>query len=63
LPSPYIGKTIVTIHDLAICKFFELYSHQKQDIIFRKNLPGILKRANKIIAVSQSTSKDLQQIF
>jgi len=63
IPRPYIGKTIVTVHDLAICKLFELYSRQNQDVIFRKNLPGILEKAKKIIAVSQSTSKDLQQIF
>jgi len=63
LPHSYIGKTIVTVHDLAICKFFELYSRQKPNIAFCKNLPRILERADKIIAVSQSTSKDLRQIF
>ncbi len=63
LPRPYIGRTIVTVHDLAICKLFELYSRQNQDIIFRKNLPSILDKAQGIIAVSKSTSKDLQQIF
>ncbi len=63
LPRYYIGKTIITVHDLAICKFFELYPYQKQNILFRKNLPYILNKAKKIIAVSQSTSKDLQQIF
>ncbi len=63
LPRPYVGKTIITVHDLAVCKFFELYSRQKQDILFRKNLPSILEKAKMIIAVSKSTSKDLQQIF
>ncbi|OQX71712.1 hypothetical protein B6D52_00330 [Candidatus Parcubacteria bacterium 4484_255] len=63
LPRPYIGKTIVTVHDLAVCKFFELYSKQKQDILFRKNLPSILDKARRIIAVSKSTSKDLKEIF
>jgi len=63
LSHPYMGKTVVTVHDLAVCKFFELYSRQKQDILFRKNLPGVLEKAKMIIAVSKSTSKDLQQIF
>lgn len=63
LPHPYIGKTVITVHDLAICKFFELYSRQRQDILLRKNLPDILEKTKKIIAVSQSTSKDLKQIF
>ena len=63
LPRPYVGKTIVTVHDLAVCKFFELYSKQKQNILLRKNLPSILEKANMIIAVSKSTSKDLQEIF
>jgi len=63
LPRPYTGKTIVTVHDLAVCKFFELYPKEKQDILFRKNLPDILKQAKKIIAVSKSTAKDLKEIF
>ena len=63
LPRPYIGKTIITVHDLAVCKFFELYPKQKQDIFFRKNLPNILNKAKRIIAVSKSTFKDLREIF
>ncbi|MCF7906764.1 glycosyltransferase family 4 protein [Patescibacteria group bacterium] len=65
LPLSYPGKTVVTVHDLTFYKLFELYSssRQKQNIISEKKMPQVLERASRIIAVSRSTSQDLQQFF
>lgn len=62
LPLSYKGPSVITVHDLAIYKFPELYL--KQEVFkLKKDIPNILKQAKKIIAVSQSTAKDLQDIF
>jgi len=60
-PLVYPKKTIITVHDLAIFKHPEWFPSQ----IFSTRLlvPRSLKRARHIIAVSQSTKCDLQDIF
>ncbi len=61
LPLTYPKKSIVTVHDLAIYKNPAWFPGQ----IFSTKLlvPQSLKKADRIIAVSQSTKKDLKEIF
>lgn len=54
--------SVVTVHDLAVYKFPELYL-KEQVLGLKKDIPNILRQAKKIIAVSMSTSKDLVKIF
>lgn len=61
LPLTYPKKSVITVHDLGIYKNPEWYPSQ---IISSKLLmPRSLKSADRIIAVSESTKKDLQNIF
>jgi len=62
LPSSYSYPSIITIHDLAVYKFPELYSEKDRKILY-SNTSSAVKQATKIIAVSQSTKKDIQDIF
>ena len=61
LPLTYPKKSIITVHDLAIYKNPAWFPSQ----IFSTKLlvPQSLRKADKIIAVSESTKKDLKQIF
>jgi len=61
LPLTYPKKCIITIHDLAIYKNPEWFPSQ----IFSTKLlvPQSIRKADKIIAVSESTKRDLKQIF
>ncbi|MFA5134358.1 MAG: glycosyltransferase family 1 protein [Patescibacteria group bacterium] len=61
LPLTYPKKSIITVHDLAIYKNPSWFPSQ----IFSTKLlvPRSLSAADKIIAVSQSTKRDLKQIF
>ncbi|MBU0597363.1 glycosyltransferase family 4 protein [Patescibacteria group bacterium] len=61
LPLTYPKKSLVTVHDLAIYKNPAWFPSQ----IFSTKLlvPQSLRKADKIIAVSQSTRKDLKDIF
>jgi len=61
LPLTYSKKSIVTVHDLAIYKNPAWFPSQ----IFSTKLlvPRSLRSADKIIAVSESTRKDLKEIF
>ncbi|MDD2646844.1 MAG: glycosyltransferase family 1 protein [Patescibacteria group bacterium] len=58
LPLAYPGNTIVTAHDLAIYKFPELYTNRQASSL-KNVIPQIVQKAKKIIAVSQTTKKDL----
>ncbi len=55
-------KTIATIHDLSILRLPNLYSKKELEIE-KTELSFILPSLDKIIAVSYSTKKDLEQIF
>lgn len=55
-------KYIVTVHDLAIHKFKTVGS-RKNTIIQRLFLKKSCKEADKIIAVSKSTKKDIVEMF
>jgi glycosyltransferase involved in cell wall biosynthesis len=62
IPISYRGKCVVTFHDLAIYKCPECVSAVKS--AHDKTVYNLMvKKADKIIAVSQSTKKDLQEIF
>ena len=61
LPLTYPKKSVITVHDLAI---YENPSWFPSQIFSTKLLvPRSLRSADTIIAVSQSTKKDLQDIF
>jgi glycosyltransferase involved in cell wall biosynthesis len=62
IPSTYSGKTIVTIHDLAVMKVpdaFPILARTKTKAM----LSMAISKADKLIAVSASTKKDLCEIF
>ena len=56
------GEIIVTIHDLGFCKNPELY-HFLEKIYQRISHYLAIKKAKKIIAVSQSTKNDIIKYF
>lgn len=62
LPFSYKGTSIITVHDLSVYKFPELYL-RKEVLRLKKDIPSVLRQAQKIIAVSQSTAKDVSKIF
>ena len=62
IPTGYRGKCIVTFHDLAIYKIPSCYpkiSSAKEKAVYSL----MAKKADKIIAVSNSTKKDIEEIF
>ena len=62
LPIFYNGKSVVTVHDLAIYRHPEWFPSGQ--IFSTKFLfPHSLRKANKIMAVSQATKKDIVEIF
>lgn len=54
---------IITVHDLSFEKFPEFYSHKGR--LWHKiiNFRNILKKAAKIIAVSENTKRDIVEIY
>lgn len=62
LPQSYRAPSVVTAHDLTVYKFPKLYT-DKQSTFLKTIIPLAVKQAKKIIAVSQSTKKDLSEIF
>lgn len=61
LPLTYRKKSVVTVHDLAIYQHPEWFPTQ----VFSTRLlvPQSVKRASHIIAISECTKKDLQEMF
>jgi len=62
IPATYRGKTIVTIHDLASYKIPELFP-KVATAKFKATTSLMVKKADKIIAVSNSTKKDICKFF
>ena len=62
LPFFYRGRAVITIHDLAIYKHPEWFP-AGQWFAKRIVVPKSLKRAKMIIAVSEATERDLQDLF
>lgn len=66
LPYIYHGKSVITCHDLALFKHPELFPSKfiSNQLFYTKVLfPNSLKKADKIIAVSENTKKDLIDQF
>lgn len=66
LPLAYKGKSVVTVHDLAIYKNPEWFPSKflvGQSFSTKKLVPESLKKATKIIAVSEHTKDDITKIF
>ncbi len=62
IPVSYRGKTLVTIHDLAVYKVPDVFPSLAATKT-RAVLNLMTSKAEKIIAVSESTKKDLCEIF
>ncbi|MDP3244680.1 MAG: glycosyltransferase family 1 protein [bacterium] len=61
LPLTYKGKTVLTVHDLAIFRHPEWFPSQ---LIATKLLyPKSLRQADHLIVPSKQTAKDLKEIF
>jgi glycosyltransferase involved in cell wall biosynthesis len=65
IPLRYKGKSVITIHDLAIYKNPNWFPRKLGRQIFSTKLliPSSVENASKIIAVSRSTKNDLMEIF
>lgn len=61
-PMQYRKPVVVTVHDLAIYKHPEWFP-PKQDFSIKILVPHSLRKAKRIIAVSQSTADDIQKQF
>jgi glycosyltransferase involved in cell wall biosynthesis len=62
VPIGYHGKVICTFQDLAVFKFPKLFPELRK-IKAKYNRQAMAKRADKIIAVSESMKKDIEDIF
>jgi len=62
LPTNYKRPAVITVHDLAVFKFPDLYIDKKSSMD-RANIPAVIQQAKKIIAVSKATKKDLGELF
>ncbi len=63
IPLLYFRRSVVTVHDLAVYKIPELFPDSAISLDRRILVPVSLRRASKIIAVSQSTKNDIMEIF
>lgn len=62
IPLAFPGKSVVTIHDLAIYRRKEWFP-KGQGFATKVSVPKSIEKARKIIAVSKSTGQDLGEIF
>lgn len=62
IPLQYNKPAVVTVHDLAIYQHPEWFP-PKQDFSVKVLVPRSLAKAKRIIAVSQSTARDIQAQF
>lgn len=62
IPVSYRGKTVVTVHDLAVYKIPEVFPKIKRTRA-RAVINLMVKHADRIIAVSNSTKNDIKEIF
>lgn len=56
------AESIVTVHDLVAYKFPEMV-HPSSVAYLKTTIPMILRQARRIIAVSNSTAKDIKNLF
>ena len=62
IPLRYAGKFCVTTHDLAIYRRPDLFP-KNQGFSLKYIVPRSIHQAKKIISVSKSTKKDIQEFF
>ena len=62
LPLGWRGKSVVTVHDLAIYEHPEWFP-EGQDFSVRTLVPKSLERVDRVIAVSAFTQKKLHELF
>lgn len=62
VPLRYMGKFVVTVHDLAIYREPRAFP-SRQGFSIKYLVPRSITRAQKVIAVSQSTKKDIEEFF
>lgn len=62
IPLGYYGKVVCTFQDLAVHKFPKLFPEFKK-VKAKYNRQAMAKRADRIIAVSETTKKDIQKMF
>ena len=62
-PWLYRKKFVAVIHDLAVYKFPDFFPDQLFNIDRKFLVPSTLRRAIKLIAVSQSTKNDIVSLF
>ncbi len=62
IPLQYKKPSVVTVHDLAIYNHPEWFP-PKQDFSVNTLVPKSVKKADRIIAVSESTAKDIRKLF
>ena len=62
IPTAYRGKTVVTFHDMAAYKVPEVYPRVKRAKT-KATMNLMAGKADKIIAVSESTKKDICETF
>ncbi len=62
IPKSYNGKSVVTVHDLSMLRFPDLFS-QKELSKLKTQIPESLKKAEKIITVSQFTADEVNKHF
>jgi glycosyltransferase involved in cell wall biosynthesis len=62
IPVGYRGKTIVTVHDLAVYKVPEVFPKIKKTKA-RATISMMVSKADQIISVSDSTKTDIENIF
>lgn len=63
IPLGYFGKSAVTIHDLAVYKHPEFFPDKLINFDRQVVVPNSLKKAEKIIAVSNNTKNDILSLF
>lgn len=62
-PLCWTGKTVVTVHDLAIYEHPEWFPATKLDFAAKFLVPRSLRRANAIVAISESTKRQIGRVF
>lgn len=62
VPLTYRGPTVVTVHDLAIYKHPKLFP-SGQLLSTKVVVPRSIRRAKRVIAVSETTKRDVRQLF
>ncbi len=62
LPRKWKGKQVVTIYDMIYERFPELF-RSEEDVQFRRQKRQCLLAADRVICISETTSRDVQQFY